>query len=281
MEKKALIKGSGFRGVSVIDSACCAIFTFDAEGRVVSEIPTDGAGFDFWKLPDGNILYCHLGGSAGHGARVVTPENEIVTQYSSASEIFCCQPLEDGCFLVGELTEKQISVVSPAGKAEAVIPVKSIVSGHEVMRAARRLKDGTYMVVHPGDRALRRYSETGEVLSEFPTRADTFGVVEFGEDHFLYTAQTALVETDAEGREVRAVTAEDGLSGLGIHWLTGLQLLPDNHVILANWLGHGREGTGVPVFELDADGKLCWTLEAPDFTSDPANIQFDGLIRGK
>lgn len=278
--KKATVAGTGFPEISIIDSARCAIFTFNECGEVISELPTAGAGFDFWHLPNGNFLYCHLGGM-GHGVSVVTPENEVITRYIGKSEIFCCQPLDNGYILAGELTEKRIAIIAPTGKMEEVIPVKSEVSGHEVMRAARQAANGDYLVVHPGDRFIRRYGKTGELLSEYKTRNDTFAVVEKGDGHLLYTAQTALVELDENGKEVWVMSKEDNFEGLGIHWFTGMQLLPDGSVILCNWLGHGREGTGVPILAVSPKKKILWTMEAHDFTSDPANIQAEGIITGK
>lgn len=278
--KKATIKGMGFPKLSIIDSARATIFTFNEEGEVIFELPTVGAGFDFWHLPSGNFLYCHLGG-IGHGVSVVTPENEVITRYTGNSEIFCCQPLDDGYILAGELTEKRIAIVAPTGKLEEIVPIKSNVDGHEVMRAARRTANGDYLLVHPGDRMIRRYDSKGSILAEFSTRNDTFAVIEKPNGNLLYTAQTAVCELDKNGNEVWAMTAEDDFRDLGIHWFTGMQLLPDGNMVLCNWLGHGREGTGVPILAVSPEKKILWTLEAHDFCSDPANVQVEGIITGK
>lgn len=271
MRKKAEIHGVGFPGLIAVDSGIQRIFTFDENGVVTFELPTLGASFDVWRLPDGNFLYCHLGPER-HGARVVTSENEVVTDYYSDSEIFCCQPLADGCILTGELTEKRLVVVSPLGKAETVIPIKSDISGHEVMRTARRLPDGNYLVVHPGDRVIRRYSELGELLHETPTRNDTFAATETADGHILYTAQTAVVEVTQAGEELWSFGKEDAPS-LGIHWLTGMVLCKDGGIVLCNWLGHGMEGTGTPLFALSPDRAIMWTFQAPSFTANLANMK--------
>ncbi|MBE6542173.1 MAG: hypothetical protein E7672_06980 [Ruminococcaceae bacterium] len=278
--KKATVSGIGFKKMSIIDSAQNMIFTFNEEGEVVYELKTAGAGFDLWHLPNGNFLYSHLYG-IGHGISVVTPGNEVVTRYLSKSEVFCCQPLSDGYVLVGELTEERIAIVSPSGKLEEVIPVKTGVHGHEVMRVARQLSNGDYLVVQPGDKMIRRLGSKGEVLAEYNTRADTFAVVEKKNGNLLYTAQTAVAEIDSDGREVWSMTAEEDFKDMGIHWFTGMQLLPDDNIVLCNWLGHGRQGTGVPIIAVSPEKKILWSLSAPDFTKEPANIQIEGVFDGK
>ncbi len=280
MDKKLVYHGP-MRPLSLIDSGTRSIFTFDGTGKLLSELPTEGVGYDFWILPDGNILYCFpYGGPARGCTRIVSPENEILMEYSSGGNVFSAQPLEGGYVLVGELLEKRLAVVSPRGVLEEVIPIKSETDGSNVMRMARRQPDGTYLVVHPGDQALRVYDGKGNSLEETPTRKDTFSAVRLKNGNLLYTSQTALVEVKPGGEEVFSVGKED-LPELNIHWLTGLQVLPDGHAVVVNWLGHGHEGTGVPVFELDENGKLVWTIEPSGILSAPSQVFLPGDCLGR
>ncbi len=271
---QAIVQGSGFTGATVIDSNAQMIFTYDANGNQVFAMDTmGGCGFDVWKNPDGSFVYCHLGPDGHHGVRLVTPENEVLTAYASQNEIFCCQPLEGGYLLAGELTQKRIAIAGPNGKLEQIIPIQSEISGHEVMRSARYLGNERYMVVHPGDKAIRQYDGQGHVTLELATRNDTFAALELENGNILYTAQTAVVELNrATGKEVWSFGKEDAPE-LGIHWLTGMQRLADGSIALVNWLGHGMEHTGVPVFAIDAGHKLLWTLTTPENTQAPAHLQ--------
>ena len=278
--QKADISGEGFKKLNVIDTARHKIITFNEQGEIIFELGTAGVGFDLWHLPNGNFLYSHLHG-VGHGISVVTPNNEVVMRYLSNSEVFCCQPLEDGYVLVGELTEERIAIVSPSGKLEEVIPVKSKAHGHEVMRSARRLPNGEFLVVQPGDCMIRRLSKSGSVLMEYNTRPNTFAVVQKENGNLLYTSQTAIVELDGNGKEVWAMTAEQDFKGMGIHWFTGMQLLPNGNIILCNWLGHGRQGTGVPIMEVSSKKEVLWMLSAPQLISEPSNLQVEGIFNGK
>lgn len=268
--KKAHINGL-FKPILTVDSARCTIINFNQKGEVVFELPTYGASFESWLLGTGNYLYCYLS-SKGHGIQVVTPENEIITDYKTDSEVFSCQPLDNGYVLVGELTEKRITIIAPNGRLEKIIPVKSATSGHEVMRSARKLRGGEYLVVHPGDCVIRQYDGIGTVLWEAKTRPNTFGAVERKNGNIIYTSQTALVELDISGNEIWTFEASDAPQ-LGIHWLTGLHLLSNGNIVVCNWLGHGMEGAGIPLFEVNNEKQIIWSLAAHEFTSNLANVQ--------
>ena len=48
---------------------------------------------------------------------------------------------------------------------------------------------------------------------------------------------------------------------LGLDWFSGFQLLPDGHVLAANWLGHGKQGTGPHLVEFDRGNRVVWKWE--------------------
>lgn len=268
---QAVITGIHRHHIISVDSARAKIFEFDEDGNVIFELPTYGASFDVWKLPDQTYLYCHLGPDC-HGVRIVDRDNNILSDYKTASEVFGCQPLPDGDILIGELTQKRLTEVSRDGEIIKVIPLHCNIGGHEAMRMARKRPDGTYLVNQPGDRVIRRYDENGNILLNISTPGDTFAVIESDNGHIYYTARTCIVETDATGNEIWCATCED-LADINPRWLTGMELLQNGNLIVCNWLGHGFEGKGIPLFEINRDKEILWKLEAPSFTSDLANMQ--------
>lgn len=269
--KRAILHGDRRHAIVCVDSGNGAIYECGPEGELVRELTGCGGAFDVWKLPDGSYLYCHIGPDH-HGVRLVDGENHVLAEYRCESEVFGCQPLADGGFLVGELTAARLTEVTRGGEIARVIPIKTQAPPHERMRMVRRRPDGTYLVNQPGDRVIRRYDAAGTVLAEIPTCGDTFAVVEDERGHIYYTGQTCIVETDAQGREVWKADAAD-LKAVRPQWLTGLQLLANGNLLVCNWLGHGCEGQGVPLFEIDRDKAIRWTLEAPDWTRNIANLQ--------
>ncbi len=82
-----------------------------------------------------------------------------------------------------------------------------------------------------------------------------------------YTA--AIVEADADGKELRRLggLTHPQAKELGFHFFSGYQKLKNDHIVVANWTGHGANDSanGVQLVEFDAAGKVVWTWH------DPAN----------
>lgn len=274
--KHATISGENRHDFICVDSALHSILEFNQDGFLTREIKTHGSAFDIWMLPNNNLLYCHLGSSGEHGVRVIDWEGNILTDYVTSSEVFSCQPLQNGNILVGELTSTRLVEVNNLGLIEKVINIKCKIGGHQAMRMVRMQLDGTYLVNQPGDKVIRRYTEDGDIIQEIDTLGDTFAVIEKENGNILYTAKEDIVETDSKGEILWRVNMDD-IPEIGVKWLTGMQLLPNGNLIVCNWLGHGHEGSGVPIFEINYDKKVVWKFEAPEFTANISNMQLLSL----
>jgi outer membrane protein assembly factor BamB len=70
-----------------------------------------------------------------------------------------------------------------------------------------------------------------------------------------------LAEFSPEGKAVRTFGRTDGQKVAHPKFFADFQLLPNGHVVVANWMGHKREDSqkGQQLAEYDADGKLVWT----------------------
>ncbi len=267
---RAEISGLNKHRVLCIDSGNRNIYEFNEEGEAVKVAPTYGAGFEIWKSED-KYLYPHLGPEY-HGICLCDINGNKLMEYKSISEIFTCQLLEDNFVLVGELTEKRIVILNPCFEIEKIIPIKSGISGHEVMRMARKQKDESYLVVHPGDKVIRQYDDKGVVIREIPTYAHTFAAQILPSSNVVYTSQTSVVEIDSLNKIVWEADAKD-LSEVSPQWLTGLEILPSGNLMVCNWLGHRREGMGAPLFEINHKKEILWQLRAPNFTKNIANFK--------
>ncbi len=267
---RAEIEGLNKHRVLCIDSGNKNIYEFNELGEAVNVAPTYGAGFEIWKSED-KYLYPHLGPEY-NGVCLCDINGNKLLEYKCISEIFTCQLLEDNFVLVGELTEKRIVILNPSFEIEKIIPIKSEISGHEVMRMARKQNDESYLVVHPGDRVIRQYDDKGEVIREIPTHKNTFAAHVLPNSNVVYTSQTSIVEVDSFNKVVWEADAKD-LSEISPQWLTGLEVLPNGNFMVCNWLGHGCEGMGAPLFEINYKKEILWQLSAPDFTKNIANIK--------
>ncbi|MEN6456912.1 MAG: hypothetical protein ABFD10_21870, partial [Prolixibacteraceae bacterium] len=42
------------------------------------------------------------------------------------------------------------------------------------------------------------------------------------------------------------------------NWLAGIKALPNGNILVSNWLGHGKAGEGIPVFEVSREKKIIF-----------------------
>lgn len=266
----SLIKGEHNQRFLCCDSATEKLYEIDEDGNIAWELHTGLCMFDIWGLPDGNILFCHYGKESG--VRIIDRQGNILHSYKSANEIFSCQPLENGNILVGELRQKRLVEVNLNGQIVKEIPVfydKDEL--HEVMRGARKLKDGTYMVVSPGLRKIIFYNDKGEAVRSIDTRPDTFGAVVLPNGNILYSGIEGLAEVDRDGKEVWTLLHDD-VPEVNICWLLGIQLKENGNVVCCNWLGHDHDGQGVPIFEVNRNKEIVWQCDTRVETPNLSNF---------
>jgi len=239
------------------------LFEFNENGEIVWSIPTNTCGlFDIWQLDDGSILHCFYAGGDS-GARIIDRNGDVKTIYKRAvdNEIFSCQPIEDGKILVGELREKRLVEVNRKGEIVKIIPFEyNEENEHETMRSMRKLPDGTYMMVSPGMKKIVFFDDKGKVYKSFDTHNDTFGAAFRDNGNLVYGCMSGIYELDKDGKEVWSFTNDDN-PDLGICWILAVYIKENGNIVANNWLGHGKEGMGVPIFEVTPDKKVVWTCD--------------------
>jgi hypothetical protein len=179
----------------------------------------------------------------------VSPEN---------TEVHSCQPLPDGGVLVAECGTSRLVEVGRDGRISREIPVPvKWKNAHNQLRGCRRTPDGRYLVSANGDRAVLELGADGKLLREIKVPGDTMEVRELPNRHLLVACGDGhdLVEFDASGKTVWRLGAE-ALPGNPLRFISGFQILPDGHLVVCNWLGHGHLGTTAQFFELDAKRKV-------------------------
>lgn len=254
------------------DTSTEKLIEMDCNGNIVWERHLGTTVFDLWVLPDDTIVYCHYGNGPS-GVKRITRDGEILLSYETEHEIFGCQPFEDGSVMIGQLRQKCLTQIAPDGSVYKKVPIFYDADNmHEVMRSPRRLRDGNYLVVQPGLCKLIRYDENGKILWQAPTRRDMFGVVERENGNLVYSCIDGLGEIDPSGKEIWSLLPQD-VPQIDIRWLLGIQLLPNGNIVCCNWLGHGHEREGVPMFEVTPQKEVVWTCDCRNITENLANFQ--------
>lgn len=71
----------------------------------------------------------------------------------------------------------------------------------------------------------------------------------------------SVVEIARDGKITKTWLGEAYRKPYRLDWLSGFDILPNGHLVVANWLGHGAQGKGPHVIEVDADSRLVWSWE--------------------
>lgn len=237
------------------------VFLVSAQGRVEWEYPAPNCD-DLWVLPSGNLLFV-----TGHGAKEVTRDKQVVFSYESKSEVYACQRLADGNTFIGECNAGRLLEVDPQAKilkALRLLP-EGKDGGHAYMRNARRLMNGHYLVTLYSQQLVREYDAQGQVVREIPAPGGPHSVMRLPNGNTLIACGDMkptganVLEVDPAGKVVWQITRE-GLPGITLAFLTGLQRLPNGHTVLTNWLGHGQFGKGPHLIEVTPDKQVVWTF---------------------
>ena len=97
-----------------------------------------------------------------------------------------------------------------------------------------------------------------------------------------------FVELDADGKELRRFAEKEKMPAeMHANFYAMFQLMPNGHIVFANWQnhgpGHGKEG--IQMVEIDPNGdptKLLWSWsEAPIISSLQGVLVLDGLDTNK
>lgn len=159
---------------------------------------------------------------------------------------------------------------------------RSVFAG-DYVRLFRQTSQGTYLM-SCNDR-IREGTPDGVYLREFPVPGfyHAWKALRLPSGHLLITAGYGafMVELDADGQVIRKIGSKDVLSShIRPFFYAMFQLLPNGHVVLANWQGHGpRLGdSGVQLLEFNPSGDLVWSWSKKDLISSLQGLLvLDGL----
>ena len=244
------------------------------DGKIVWSYPAPGV-HDAWLLPDGNVLFCYYDRKSC-GVKKVTPDKKEVFHYQfpKRCEVHACQPLAGGNVLIGACGPARVVEVDPKGKVVKTVKLISKTKNpHGHLRQVRQLANGNYLVCHVGDKVVREYDAGGKVLREFQAGTCRAAVrLPNGNTIISGGDECTVTEFDAKGQVVWKIQKDD-FPEVRMDWLSGFQRLPNGNTVICNWLGHGKYGQGVPIFEVTPDKKIVWMFTDSMTTKAVTGVQ--------
>ena len=235
------------------------------EGKIVWEFKVPKC-HDAWMLPNGNVLAAFAGSGVG-GAMEISPKKKVVWKYEAKGEVHAVQRLADGNTLVSDSTGGRLVEVNKAGEIVKEVKLKYEKGGHSMMRHARKLANGNYLVAHHKNNVVREYAPDGKVVLEIETEAPAFSAVRLPNGNTMCCDWFLLKEVDAKGKVVWSMAKKDIAEQLvpggketasGQALMTGMQILPNGNVAIANYFGHGKGASGAVLFEVTREKEIVW-----------------------
>ncbi len=141
---------------------------------------------------------------------------------------------------------------------------------HMQTRMARKLPDGTYLVPHLLDFAVKQYDSHGSVMRAFETTVAgddkravhtwPFTAIRHKDDHTLVccTHGNRVVDFDAVGKIVWQLTNED-LPGPWLQDPCGGQVLPNGNIVIASYAAGQKDPQAPKLIEVNRDKEVIWT----------------------
>lgn len=188
--------------------------------------------------------------------------------------------------LAGANLDGEKSVVVLEVDSTNAVKNKTVFSGTYI-RLLRETPQGTWLMMN--DTMIREGDRGGKLLHEWsvPGFKHAWKALRLPNGHLLASAGYGafFVELDANGTVIRKFAAkEDMPAAVNANFYATFQLLPNNHIVVANWQAHGPgHGTsGVQLFELDEKATIVWQWsEAKIISSLQGVLVLDGLDTSK
>lgn len=253
--------------------ACGAnTYIVEADGQVSWSFPQSTR--DGYVLDDGRIILT-LSKSATHpGGAVIELDrdgNETLIWKGTQSEVNSAQPTTAGTFVITEAGPKpRLIEVDRSGKVLVDFALNCQVPNHHMQtRMARKLEDGSFLVPHLLDFAVKQYDAGGKVLRSIDTTVpgDTartihtwpFTAIRHGAGHTLVccTNGNRVVDYDESGKLVWQLTNED-LPGPWLQDPCGGQVLPNGNVVITSYAGGQKDPLAPKLIEVDRNKRVVW-----------------------
>lgn len=215
----------------------------------------------------GQILYAYR-----KGARLITKDEKTVWDYpvKGEGELHTASVLPDGGFLLG-ITGKPARIVEldKNGKVRKEITYDTKINSlHGQFRQIRKSRKGTYLVPLMSRHLVVELDADGKELQSYQAEGNTFAVLELKNGNLLISCGDAhsFLEVDRKTGELVRKVKQNDIDGVSWQFVAEIAAVKD-HLLICNWAGHSSVKDQPSVVELDADGKVIWSL------CDGANVR--------
>ena len=239
-------------------------------------IPT---GRDMQLVGKGRVL---VGTGNGYEERNIANGNKVYELVAFPGTISARRLKNGNTMLVGLNWQDQKGIVLVEVNATGAIQRKINYSGFNYVRLLRETPNGHFLVT--ANDTVFEGTPKGEVVwmakINSQKQPHAWQALRLKNGQTLVSGGYAggMQLFAADGQWVKTITGPDEVNP---NFYAGYQLLPNGHIVVINWQGHGPDmgAKGTQLLEYDTEGKLVWSWkqDATKFSSLHAVIVLDGL----
>ena len=222
---------------------------------------------DATMLQNGNIVFACMS-----GAGIITPEKNLIWQYSCApgTETHSCQPIgKDSVLLVVNGNPAKVLIVNTSTNKilkEIIIPT-TVTRTHVQFRHVRITQAGTLMVPLLGENRVAEYNLDGKEIWTVNAAAPWSAIRLHNGNTLISGNQNCYtLEVNPKGETVWEVTQAD--VPFKLYNNQTANRLANGNTVISNWFTGSKDPSelkkSVQVFEITADKKVIWALSSWD-----------------
>jgi outer membrane protein assembly factor BamB len=210
---------------------------------------------DLQRLDQGRVLVSHGNGAAEYDLATGRKLAWAVERYSQVNG---AQRLASGNTLLGANSSAGIVLyeVDREGKEVA----QTLLPKLKDLRLLRRLDNGNILLTVSDPCRVIEVGPQGKIVWQAALPGKGYKAIRLANGNTLVSTggEATVIELNPAGQAVRTVGGKKDHPALGLDWSSGFDLLPDGNILMANWLGHGKQGTGAHLVEFDRNNRVVW-----------------------
>lgn len=213
---------------------------------------------DLQRLDQGRLLVSHGNGAAEYDLATGRKLAWAVERYSHVNT---AQRLAGGDTLLGANHDAGIVLyrVDRDGKEIG----QTLLPKMKDLRLLRPLENGNILLTVSSPCRVIEVTPRGETVWQAALPGKGYKAVRLADGNTLVSTggEATVIELNRAGEVVHTVGGKKAHPTLGLDWSSGFDLLPGGDILMANWLGHGKQGTGPHLVEFDRNNRVVWRWE--------------------
>jgi hypothetical protein len=225
---------------------------------------------DLQLLGGGRVLVSYGDGAGEHDLATGQP---LLWRIRGLKGCQTARRLADGTTLLGCNTDKGVAVYRADASGASVEHLWDLPEAKD-LRLMRRLANGNLLFTLSGPYRVVELSAAGQIVWQASLEGKGYKAIRLENGNVMATTggTCTVTEIDADGEVVRRVGGKEAHPHADLDWFSGFDVLTNGHVVAANWLGHGKHGTGPHLVEFSRENELIWEWEDHEAARQITNL---------